>query len=389
MKIDKLNLKHWFYLVWIGIVSLMLIPLRSILKNSRRGVVILYGHKLHGNLYSIYDYFDQMPGNTPYECYFLTLDPFYYNQIKENRNILLAQNLLHLTKVVSAECIVSDHGLHSFILLLKLTKMKFFDVWHGIPYKGFIPSDFKAQHDYDEIWVSSRLLRDLYINEFGFDGDKVFVTGYGRTDIILKYQKEADIHRKKLGIPNNKNIILFAPTWKQDSSSRNEIPFGLSSNQFLKELNDFSEHNDAFVLVRYHLNTSETDLHQFANMMFLPIATFPNSELVVGISDVLITDWSSIAFDMMVTDNPIVFLDVPAPFQNGFSLPPDFRPGDKVKSMDALLRSLSEICHEREHYINRYQQEYNMVRDAVYDDTLDGKSAERYLKRLELLLAEE
>jgi hypothetical protein len=110
-------------------------------------------------------------------------------------NILFALNPVDLMKVASADCIISDHGLHALQLLLKLSDITFVDVWHGIPFKGFTADDFTIQHQYDEIWVSSALLKRLYVEKFGFKEAMVQATGLGRTDLILDYHTDqSQIH---------------------------------------------------------------------------------------------------------------------------------------------------------------------------------------------------
>lgn len=219
-----------------------------------------------------------------------------------------------------------------------------------------------------------------------FFPEQVYVTGYGRTDLLLHYQMEKENNKKLFSIPAGKKIILFAPTWKQDNKQRNEIPFGLQQTDFISKLGEVAEKNNAVLIVRYHLNTSQP-LVKWGNSVFhFPLSEFPDGEILVGLSDVLITDWSSIAFDTMAINKPIIFLDVPPPFKNGFSLPPDYRVGDIVTTFDQLGSSITEICSSEEKYISKYRERYLEVQRAVYDDTLDSKSVVRYVKRLKVML---
>jgi len=61
-------------------------------------------------------------------------------------------------------------------LLLKLTDMKFIDVWHGIPFKGFDADDFRALHDYDAVLVASPSMKSMYEGKFGFDSARSLLT---------------------------------------------------------------------------------------------------------------------------------------------------------------------------------------------------------------------
>jgi CDP-glycerol glycerophosphotransferase len=121
-------------------------------------------------------------------------------------------------------------------------------------------------------------------------------------------------------------------------------------------------------------------------MAYLPLQEHPNGEELLAISDCLITDWSSMAFDMMVLDKPIVFLDVPPPFNNGFSLPPDYRAGDLANNMPNLLESLAKSCSAAGEHPKRDNKEYQRIKRLVYDDTIDEKSTSRYFARLQKLL---
>ena len=51
--------------------------------------------------------------------------------------------------------------------------------------------------------------------------------------------------------------------------------------------------------------------------MFEIFKKFTNKEDFLKISNILITDWSSIALDYIVLDRPVFFLDVPNPFKDG------------------------------------------------------------------------
>jgi len=361
------------------------LPVRIFKAKRAKKRIILYGHKLHGNLNSLYMLNDIYQADK-HEYYYVTLDPGYYKKISNKKNVLFALNPFHTFKLVLSDCIISDHGLHTLLILLKLTNIKFIDVWHGIPFKGFTPEDFKLQHQYNEIWVSSKLLKEMYITKFGFSEDQIYVTGYGRTDLLLHYKNNKYNHKIELNIPVNKKIILFAPTWKQDDKKRSEIPFGLKPEDFLMKLQEFAKRCNAYLIIRFHLNTSLEHSLGSEHSTYLPLSSFPNSEKITGISDILITDWSSIAFDMMALEKPIVFLDSSPPFKNGFSLPPDFRAGDVVKSYEELEKSLTELCLSEDDYILRHRASYDRVRNLVYDDTVDGRSTERYMKRLDEIL---
>ncbi len=384
MKIDKNNIHHWLYLCIFSINTLLAFLLRPLQKPNPKPKVILYGHKLNGNLKSLYDHIHNDNKGPDITLHFLTMDPVYYRILKrEGSSAILATKPECIKHLIKTDCIISDHGLHSLELLLKLSNIKFIDVWHGIPFKGFDKNDFKIQHQYDQVWVSSKKLKQLYTDNFGFNKDKIKVTGYGRTDLTLKATKNRTEIKAKLGLPqDNRKIILFAPTWQQDKNNRNIFPFHSNEDEFYNLLENICEKTNAIALIRTHLNTKETQTHTAPPLYSLPHAKHPNTEEILAISDLLVCDWSSIAFDFLILDRPTIFLDVPAPFDKGFSLGPEYRFGEIVKTTTELKRSIKKYLPNIHSYQKHYIQKHNRVKSHIYDNLADGKSAARYKHEL-------
>lgn len=386
MKINKRKPTHWYRLFCLSLVTLLAAGTRLLRKpTGDKPLVVLYGHKLHGNLKSLYKELTG-PG---VNClvYFLTIDPDYYKTLREaGYQCLSGLKLRTATALAESRVIVSDHGLHSLSILLHCSNIKFVDVWHGIPFKGFDEKDFRTQQAYNEIWVSSQQLKRLYIERFGFTEQQVYVTGYGRTDKLIN-PANTDTIKQSLGIDGTvQPLILFAPTWAQDERGRSLYPFGRSESEFLSALSEFGKHHSCLFLVRHHLNSDGNSKSVYSNVKLVPSQTYPDTEDILLISDMLICDWSSIAFDFLALDRPTLFLDVPPPFSKGLSLPAHYRFGHITSSMEDLKNSLAEFLRAPDNYFSRYADKHKQVKQAVYDDTLDGKSASRYHQRLRQLL---
>lgn len=383
MKIDKKNIFHWIYLVTSFLAIIFTIPLRIFGKSP---TIILYGHKLNGNLLAFYDYLTN--NNTGYECYFLTMDPVYYRLLKHNNiKALLMGSISHMFIVSKAIVVITDHGMHNLFLYRLLTSIKFIDVWHGIPFKGFNSQTFKHLHGHDEIWVSSETMKDIYVTKFGFREAKIKITGYGRVDRLVLADFDRLALLDKYGLPDQKTILI-APTWKQDDNNRSILPFGISIETFFDALDGISKKNNATIIFRTHLNSGDAIISEsYKHIKIMPYANYPIAEDFLFIADVLVTDWSSIAFDYLVLKRPTVFLDVPAPFSNGFTLGPEHRFGEIVDSMDKLISSLDIYINRPFLFLDKYKEKIEFTTKIAYSDTLDGKSRERYVSNLKELLA--
>ncbi len=387
MRINKKNPLHWLQLILFGITVLTTLFLRLFIAHKKKQIVILYGHKLNSNLKSIYDYSNSLK-NSPIDVYYLTMDSVYFRELKEkNINVLLSRHVSNAKLLAQSNCVISDHGLHLLIFLLKLSKIKFIDVWHGIPFKGFDADDFKDQHQYTEVWVTSKLLKTLYTEKFGFKSERVHDIGYARTDILINNKTNIADIKTSIGIKDlNKKIILFAPTWKQDENKRNIFPFNQSEDSFLRAVDRLSEEISAICIFRTHLNTNGSKQKNYKNIIYAPHSVFPNTEEILLTADIMVCDWSSIAFDYLLLDRPTVFLDIAPPFKKGFSLDGSYRFGEIVKDFDSMLLVIKQYIIAPEIYWKEHGEKAQKIKKELYDNNADGFTSKRCLNRLNKLI---
>lgn len=388
MKIHKRNPGHLLMLAAFLLQSMLGVLFRGFRSRSRDTcVVVLYGHKLNGNLLELHRY---LLANPQYRIHpvFLTMDAHYAEQLaSEGVAACLATTTACVRLLSRADAIISDHGLHSlqpFVRLYQKAGLRFFDVWHGIPFKGFDAQDFRVQHRYDEVWVASDLCRQLYVERYGFDPGRVKVTGYPRTDSIVRPEASPAELRARLGLPAEGRLIIFAPTWKQDAAGRSIYPFGCAEDAFLEALASVMQKHGAYALLRSHLNSGDVAEGKTLPPRILPMpgTRYPDTESILQVGDILICDWSSIAFDYLLLNRPTIFLDVPPPFRKGFSLGPEYRFGQIASNLEELLQKLEACLAFPELYWQTQQQQHALVREKVYGSIADGRASGRCVERL-------
>jgi CDP-glycerol glycerophosphotransferase len=381
MKIDTKNIKHWWLLLqqatWTGLA----IFLRLVVKKPTRPIIVFYGHQFAGNLKALYIEW-QLHNQEDLDLYFLTLDPEQFEVLKSEG--IQARACYHwnvMRTLARTSVIVTDHGLHAMFPLIRLTNIVFIDVWHSIPFKGFIPADFKLQHQYDEIWVSSELVKTLYSTRFGFDSSRVRSLGYARTDKLFRKEVPEPGFRKQFGISPEQKIVLYAPTWQQKADEPPPAPFGLESNKFIKQLGEICIANGALLVIRCHLNT-RIEQKSNGDVLHVPQAMYPDTEEILLATDVLICDWSSIAFDFATLYRPAIFLDIPPPFHNGLALGKEYRFGLVVDDMDSLARDLSNYLIDPGTYQSEYMATQNRIVSELYAKETIGRAARLQVERL-------
>jgi CDP-glycerol glycerophosphotransferase (TagB/SpsB family) len=387
MKIDKRDPRHWLALVRLGLATLAAIVLRPLRRRAGRPLVLFYGHKLNGNLLALYRYLRETPA-AGLEPRFLGIDAGHVAELRQaGEPAVLGTRLAGVGALADCAAIVTSHGLHSMQPLLRFSDIRFVDVWHGIPYKGFDAEDFRVQQRYDEVWVASPLHRALYLERYGFDPGIVHATGYARTDRLVSKAEDPAALRRAYGLPAQCKLVLFAPTWAQDAQGRSLYPFGQSEADFLEALSGVAAHCGATIMMRAHQNSGTQAGAGYPNVLAVPAGRFPDTEGLLLVSDVLVCDWSSIAFDYLVLDRPTLFLDVPSPFRKGFSLGPEYRFGPVLGSLDALLEQLRVALLRPDDYHAAHGGAHRRVREEVYGGLCDGRASARGAARLAALLA--
>lgn len=210
---------------------------------------------------------------------------------------------------------------------------------------------------------------------YAFKGP-IWVEGYPRNDSLVQSLAPGQLsyaiyHR--LGIDPSLKVMLWAPTWRHDRST---IVEHLDLTRLAARLGP-----EWIVLVRGHVSTLGTGVDQSGNGI-LDVTTYPDISDLLQVTDVLVTDYSSVMFDWIVTGRPIVFcvpdLDHYANESRGFyaDLLSD-PPGPVVYTTDEVALAVSTIGeHTRE-----YARQIHSWRERFVAED-DGHAAERVLERM-------
>jgi CDP-glycerol glycerophosphotransferase len=179
---------------------------------------------------------------------------------------------------------------------------------------------------------------------------RILEGGYPRNDILLSKNTESDINflKSKYKLPQNKSIILYAPTWR-DCGGTNLIKENFKLQLNLKNIFDSFSETHVVILRLHHLIKSSEQIDGFLSIFVFDFssAKYDIQELML-ISDILITDYSSVMFDYTNLWRPIIFfaydLDLYSTITRGtyFDLE-DNAPGPVVKTMDEVIASIKTI----------------------------------------------
>lgn len=298
---------------------------------------------------------------------------------KENKKLLfnIPVSLRHRLKLVernSQEYV--DYLLTAKYLITNSTFQSWFskkagqiyiNTWHGTPLKqmGF---DLENQIGNTQNVLRNLLMTDYFLSPnahttkiFTGSGYKleglypgeILETGYPRIDLTLQAQE----HNKKqilknlgLVLDNNLPNVIYMPTWRgggtqnpSDSVAQLVAELGVLTQRFSGVFN---------ILVKVHpYLCNRVKQHPAISSILIPDEVDTN--IVLSETDILITDFSSVFFDYLVTDKPIIFYSWDEDIyskERGIYLHPESLPGPVLSTIFEVGDYLEALTHQGASY---------------------------------------
>jgi CDP-glycerol glycerophosphotransferase (TagB/SpsB family) len=201
-----------------------------------------------------------------------------------------------------------------------------------------------------------------------FGTSNVISLGYPRNDIILNNNLDTEHN-----IDNYDKVVLYAPTFRDTNTENRELLLDC------KRLNDLLIKNKTIFLVKLHRHDKSIVMKdEFSNINLLDndIDVYPMFKNI----DLLITDYSSIFFDFLLTEKPILFYpyDKDSYLSNDRPMYDDYdsvTPGYKVLEFSELYLKL-ELFFNNPRSLKEGGVDYNKTKD-LYHKYKDAKGSER------------
>ncbi|MGI8328773.1 bifunctional glycosyltransferase/CDP-glycerol:glycerophosphate glycerophosphotransferase [Actinomadura scrupuli] len=273
--------------------------------------------------------------------------------------------------------------------------------WHGTPLKK-LGSDVKEVHfayapgmkkalqsaksdpkapalpEWNYLVSPNAFSTEIFRRAFKFKGD-IIEAGYPRNDVM--YSPEADSIaasvRARVGVPAGKKVVMYAPTWRDDQfygRGRYKADWRIDLDHFAEVLGD-----DHVLLVRLHPNVVDGAP---AHPLVYDVSAYPDISELYLITDVMVSDYSSVMFDFANTGRPMLFFTYDlAHYRDklrGFYF--DFEaeaPGPLLESSADLIEALRSVDSISESYGKAY---------AAFAERFcaleDGKAAARVVDRV-------
>lgn len=330
-----------------------------------------------GNL--LYVYQEMKRQNLPYDYKFM---------FKENSFVRKSfSEIVRLAYYVATSRITFVEENYPMISPLKIRKnADYIQLWHGAgAFKKFGYSRLgqpggpkfhsKDHRNYTKAIVSSKNIIQHYAEGFDMEEEKIYPLGIPRTDIFFdenyKRAKREELYAQYPFL-KDKKIILFAPTFR--GRGRKEAHYPIENLDFEKLYTNLKD--DYIFLFKLHfiVLNKVTIPHKYADF-FYDFSHYREVNDLLLITDILITDYSSICFEFSLLDRPMLFFafDVEEYIsQRGFYYEyQEFIPGHLVKTTDEMVEKIIR----QDFAIEKVKP----FRDYFFDYQ-DGKASERVVE---------
>ena len=301
------------------------------------------------------------------------------------------------------------------VSIKKKKNQMYLQCWHGTPLKKLrydievkgsvlnTINEIRKRNDLDAVkfdyFISpSKFCTEQFTSAFNLKKlgkeNIIIEKGYPRNDYLFNYKKE-DVAKikKKLKLPIDKKIILYAPTFRDNQHTSGvgyTYNLGIDFDKMQKELN-----KEYIILFRTHYFVSNSfDFSKYKNFIY-DVSNYDDINELYIISDLLLTDYSSVFFDFANLRRPMLFymydLDNYKNNLRDFYFDLDILPGPIVKQEDDLIKEIKNINNYNATYHDKYikfNEKFNYLDDGraterVVEVIFDEKNLKKNKKSFE------
>lgn len=367
---------------------------------------IVFFSSFNGKYYTdspkaIYLYMKNNPEFKNYKFVWAFSEPENHKDLECEDTIIVKQDSKSYEKYLTiAKYWVTNHRVYDYIYPKK--NQVYVQCWHGTPLKrlGFdlqktdnaLNTLKEMQHKYlieakklnymvsPSKFTSEKLCSAFNLKEVHKE-NCIIEQGYPRNDFLYNYTED-DVKRikQKLGIDGiNKKIILYAPTWRDNQHQagvgytyKTEVDF----DKLQKELQD-----EYIILFRAHYFVSNSfDFEKYKGFIY-NVSNLDDVNETYVVSDILITDYSSVFFDYANLKRPMLFymydFEEYKDEMRGFYIDIDELPGEITKTEDELINA---IRHTKNFEYNEKYKKFNDKFNYLDDGQAAKRTVEKFMK---------
>ncbi len=252
------------------------------------------------------------------KVYFVVKDLQEYELLKDRFPLLYQSDLNNISYFLKAKYFFITHDIDDIFPYCN-QNTKVINLWHGTPLKkmGFdsrvdrvwIEEFVKNKQPlpwqrWDKFCIAHENIQKAFTSCCHFKPKQMIVTGLPRNDILYQYRDNSSALtalKKSIIKKEFAKVVLYAPTFRDTLQDDNET-YVQMIKEFVKAFS--KNYPDYLLLLRFHPLTSFSIEGAYRNVM--DVSSYSDVQELLLISDILISDYSSIIFDYSILQRPIL-----------------------------------------------------------------------------------
>lgn len=299
------------YVVYYHVMSFFLNLLKVFIKTDDKLILFnsFAGRKFDDSPRAIYEKIKDDPRFKDYKLVWAFHQPEKF-QVKD-AEVIRTDSFKYFKSALAARVWVTnssvERGLH-----FKGKKTFYLNTWHGTPIKK-MGSDIAADNTsfrtkggnlVDIMNAQSYFEADIFAKCFDIPRDHFLEVGLPRNDELADYtENHRSELKKKLNIPEGKKVLLYCPTFREYEKDENlgvVLAPPMDLNKWECKLG-----NQYILLFRAHYEVSKA-MEVKENEFVRDVTDYPRLNDLMIVSDVLISDYSSVFFDYSIMDKVMI-----------------------------------------------------------------------------------
>lgn len=242
--------------------------------------------------------------------------------INDDRVILLRRNTPeYIDLMLRAKYLLTDSTFQNFFV--KKPEQIYINTWHGTPlkYMGYampngVIGSWNVMRNFfmsDYLVSPNEHTTNVYLNDYMLNGSytgKITQFGYPRNDVFFGDNQNELLKQYLIDnyhIDGSKKILVFAPTWTEKQTKGNTLDI---VTEYLNQYNVLNNElgNEYNILLKVHPFVFKRIRH-ISELRSIVVNDAIDANDLLALTDILLTDYSSIFFDYLITDKPVIFYD--------------------------------------------------------------------------------
>ena len=332
-------------------------------RNNKNKIIILIAagnNNWNDNAKHIYDYIDRLNTNIKPVA---VLKKFHKGE--RPKRYVVHSSLNNIRMIVRSDVMMSTHSLYDIgpRLIVWMSSAKKIALKHGVTGIKYHEHESYKWLEYDFVCSTSKYESDILTKYRGIDSEKIKITGFARHDYLKKIKKD-----------KKSTKILFMPTFRDTSYDTLLIFNWIGKLEISKEYE---------LLICPHPNWKLNDILNIVPKSVKIIET-SNIQKYFNQIAILITDYSSIAFDAAIYKIPVIFyqpdIKVYCKKRGLYDEYDNNNMLNKIYEEEQLVKEIKKILFNSEYNNNRIKIDYRWAKK--YITTFDGHSCERIVNNL-------